>query len=132
MTSAVHPVEYPVEVKGKVEVTNFPKGRYAGRTTLKTYILDPAGANPGVKNQQICGFNAARTRLVIQVIEQPVILCKETPSVSPDTSSVALIPTGRHLPVSAQEYVLYGPDEFWLNSIVGATPGRVTVTEEFL
>jgi hypothetical protein len=101
-------------------------------TTVKTYTIDPAAAavnNNDARRIQIADYEPNRLRMVIQVIDSPVMLCKETPPTSPDVSTVAAPGTGRYLPSSTEEYILYGPDAWWINSLTAAT--RVTVTKEY-
>jgi hypothetical protein len=100
--------------------------------TFRTYIIDPAGAGNGTKQVQICEYEPRRARIVIQVPDQAVMLTLDPPNTSPDTSSVTVGGQGRYLPATnAYEYILYGPNPMWLNSIVGSTTGRVTVTREY-
>jgi hypothetical protein len=101
-------------------------------TTVKTYIVDPAAvvvSNNDARRIQIAEYEPNRLRLVIQVIDSSVMLCKETPTNSPDISSVTVPGTGRYLPNSITEYILYGPDAWWINSLAAVT--RVTVTKEY-
>ena len=101
-------------------------------TTVKTYVVDPAGvvlSNNDIRRVQIADYEPNRVRMVIQVIDAAVMLCKETPTSSPDVSSVTVPGTGRYLPNSITEYILYGPDAWWVNSVTAAT--RVTVTKEY-
>lgn len=127
---------YPSTVD--VNVKNWPdkwaKPPAIKQTSFKTYILDPAAGpgGPNVKSVQICEYEQRRTRLVIQVIEQPVALTLESPVTSPDANAAASTVQGRYLPAAAAyEYCFYGPDAMWLNSLTGATAGRVTVTKEY-
>lgn len=101
-------------------------------TTVKTYVVDPAGvvlSNNDIRRVQIADYEPNRVRMVIQVIDAAVMLCKETPTLSPDVSSVTVPGTGRFLPNGLIEYPLYGPDAWWINSVTAAT--RVTVTKEY-
>lgn len=101
-------------------------------TTVKTYSIDPAGpaGNNDARRTQIAEYEPNRLRMVIQVIDAPVMLCKEPPPISPDASTIAAPGTGRYLPNSLDnEVVLYGPDAWWVNSVAAAT--RVTVTKEY-
>lgn len=49
------------------------------------------------------------------------------------TSALGSVPPqGRFLPASTSvEYQFFGPDAMWINSLTGATIGRVTVTKEY-
>lgn len=103
-------------------------------TSFKTYIIDPAAGpgGPNVKNVQIAEYEPRRSRMVIQVVDQPVAVTLEPPTTSPDANAAASTCQGRMLPASANyDYCFYGPDAMWLNSLTGATVGRVTVTKEY-
>jgi hypothetical protein len=100
---------------------------------VKTYTVDPAAVptnNNDARRIQIADYEPNRLRLIIQVIDAAVMLCTETPTNSPDTSTLTIPGTGRYLPNAPNlEYVLYGPDAWFINSITAAT--RVTVTKEY-
>lgn len=100
-------------------------------TTVKTYTIDPAGvvADNNSRRIQIADYEPNRLRMVIQVIDAAVMLCKETPTNSPDASTVTVPGVGRYLPNGLIEYAFYGPDAWWINSVTAAT--RVTVTKEY-
>lgn len=126
-------VPMPISVK----VNNFPESARVRKTTLNTYVLDPAATDVSQRSAQIGEYEPTRVRTVIQVLDQPcTLIVGETPRASPDTavSGVGVKPNqGRLLPASTSfEYVLQGPDIFWLNTVTGATVGRVTVTKEYL
>ncbi len=119
-----------------VTVKNWPdswaKPPVISRTTVKTYTIDPAASplDNNARRTQIAEYEPNRKRMVIQVIDASVMLCAEVPVESPDTSTVADPGVGRYLPNSLNvEYVLYGPDAWWINSLAAAT--RVTVTKEY-
>jgi len=117
----------PVEIKNWAAPIKPP---FVKKTTVKTYIIDPAAAL-NQRTVQICDYEPKRLRMVIQVIDAAVALCLEQPVTSPDTSSATVANTGRYLPpnVNGTEYELMGPDAFWLNPL--ATVTRVTVTKEY-
>ena len=125
---AAHPVE--------VTVRNWPeapwaKPRVIARTTFKTYVLDPAGTF-GDKSIQICEYEPARARLVVQVIEAPIGIYTTKPNTTPDANAVAgqLSDVGRYLPNTlAYSYEFFGCDPMWINSF--GTLTRVTVTKEY-
>lgn len=120
----------PVSVK----VNNFPESPRARKTTVKTYVLDPAATDKSQRFAEIAAYEPTRCRLVLQVLDQPIILIiNESPIVTPDVTTVSAAPgQGRVIPASVEENVLYGPDQMWLNTVSGATVGRVTVTKEYL
>jgi hypothetical protein len=118
-----------------VEIRNWPdpapaKPPLVRNTTLKTYIIDPAGS-AGEKRVQITDFEPNRLRMAIQVIDAAVALTNEVPTNSPDVSTSSTAPQGRYLPpnVAAPDYEFFGPDALWLNSL--GTITRVTVTKEY-
>lgn len=102
-------------------------------TTVKTYSIDPAGVatNNDSRRTQISDYEPNRLRMVIMVIDSPILLCKEVPPASPDISTAAVPGTGRYLANGLFEYILYGPDAWWINSISGGAATRVTVTKEY-
>lgn len=106
------------------------KPPYVKKTTVKTYIIDPAGGGSG-KSVQICDYEPTRMRLAIQVIDVAVALTMEAPVVSPDATTASTAPQGQYLPpnVANKPYEYFGPDAFWLNSLTAVT--RVTVVKEY-
>jgi len=106
------------------------KPPYVKKTTLKTYILDPAGTS-GPKNAQICDYEPTRMRIAIQVIDVAVSLTLDTPTASPDTSTATIAPQGLYMPPNpaSSPYEFFGPDAFYLNSLTAVT--RVTVVKEY-
>lgn len=120
---------FEVTVKNWADFQVEPKGIV--NTTVKTYTIDPAGAvgNNDARRTQIAEYEPNRRRMVVMVIDAAVMLCKEPPTQSPEASTVAAPGTGRFLPNSTQEYIFYGPDAWWINSVTAAT--RVTVTKEY-
>ncbi len=121
--------EYPVQVEIKNWADAWANPRVVMKTTVQTYILDPASTNN--RNIQIAAYEPKRMRTVIQVIDAAVTLCLEVPRTSPDVSvAIGPAPQGRYLPPSLDhDYELYGPDEMWVNSLAAVT--RVTVTKEY-
>ena len=120
----------PVEIKNWAPAIKPP---YVKRTTLQTYVLDPAGLTGAGKSVQICDYEPLRLRLVLIVNDVPIALSMVPPVTSPDVASApGVAPQGAFLPVNtaATPYELFGPDAFWLNSLVG-TVGRVTVIREY-
>jgi hypothetical protein len=117
-----------VTIKNWAEMGKPPR---IANTTVSTYTIDPAGdpANNDSRRVQISDYEPNRLRMVVMVIDAPVMLCKEPPKTSPDVSSATVAGTGRYLPNSVTEYIFYGPDAWWINSTTGAT--RVTVTKEY-
>lgn len=133
--SIVRYQEKPIEVTVKNWSDKDAHPKVVARTTTRTVIIDPANANVTDRAMQIGDYEPRRLRTVIQVIDAPVALCIGTsPTRTPENASVAAgpAPEGRYLPNSLNmEYVFYGPDEMWLNSITGSAVTRVTVTKEF-
>lgn len=119
----------PVEIKNWADI--YVKPKIVTRTTFKTYIIDAAEV-VGVKNIQISDYEPKRMRTVIHIVEGSVALTLEPPVTSPDATGVGIAPQGRYLPGSIdKEYVFYGPDAMWLNSLVAVAASRVTVTKEY-
>lgn len=121
-----HPV--PVEIKNWSDGTAKP--RLVKKTTLKTYVLDPAGV-AGPKNVQISEYEPKRVRMVVTVIDDHVALLLEPPIISPDVDNPQLAPQGLFIRGAGTNlpYPFYGPDAMWLNSLAVAT--RVTVVKEY-
>jgi hypothetical protein len=118
-----HPV--PVEIKNWADPIKPP---YVKRTTIRTYIIDPAATDSWV---QISDYEPKRLRMVINVIDAAVTLTMESPVNSPDTSTASVAPQGRHLSISGGSpgYDFFGPDAFFLNALAAVT--RVCVTKEY-
>jgi len=132
-TAFIQTQEKPIEVVVKNFSDRDAKPPTVKKTSVRTYIIDPAAVGVNT-NQQISDYEPRRLRMVIQVIDQPVTLTTEAPVKSPEPALTAAgpAPQGRYLPNStAFEYIFYGPDAMWLNSITGSTVTRVTVTKEF-
>jgi len=105
------------------------KPPYVKRTTFKTYTIDPNGVD-GPKNVQICDYEPTRIRLAIFVVDAACALTLNTPTLSPDTNTLALPPVGLYLQSSPARVVeFYGPDAMWLNSLGAET--RVSVLKEY-
>jgi len=120
----------PVEVKNWAPQIKPPVVK---KTTLRTYVLDPAGLIGVGKFVQIADYEPQRLRMVLIVADVPVALTYDPPSTTPDVASApGVAPQGALLPVNANgaPYEFFGTDAFWLNSLVG-TVGRVTVIKEF-
>jgi hypothetical protein len=117
----------PVEIKNWTEPVKPP---YVKNTTIRTYIIDPAGA-VNQRSVQITDFEPRRLRMAIQVIDAAVALCMEQPTTSPDVSTATQAPQGQYLAPNPgnQPYEYFGPDAFWLNPL--ATVTRVTVVKEY-
>ena len=113
------------EIKNWAE--RWAKPRVVSRTTTRTYIIDPASDD--FDNVQIADYEPSRMRTVIHVIDDDVTLTLESPVTSPDTTTTSVAPQGRYMPARTEEYILYGPDAMWLNSLTAVT--RVTVTKEY-
>lgn len=129
---AAEMARHPVEVTIKNWTDNPAKPPMIGRTTLATYLLDPAGSSLGPKSMQICDFEPKRARLVVQAIEAPISVHLAQPNTAPDAGGVAglLAQPGRYIAnTTAFEYCFYGPDAMWINSL--GTLTRVTVTKEY-
>jgi hypothetical protein len=122
-TMVVQPVPVIAEIKNWPEPIKPP---FVKRTTVRTYIIDPAATDTFV---QICDYEPKRYRMAITPIDVAVAVTMEPPTDSPDTSAAGDAPQGLHLPVATQPYEFFGPDAFWLNCI-GAI-GRVTVLKEY-
>lgn len=118
-----------------VNVRNWPKewGKppRIARTTVKTYVIDPAGnvQDDNSRRTQISEYEPNRVRMEVHPIDASVMLCTDIPTTSPDVSTATVPGTGRYLPVESVPYCFYGPDAFWINSLTAAT--RVTVTKEY-
>lgn len=120
---------FDVRVKNWAESAKPP---VVANTTVKTFTIDPAGVLANDDNSrrvQIAEYEPNRLRMVVQVIDAAVMLCKEKPTQSPDVSTVAAPGVGRYLPNGLIEYEFFGPDAWWINSVTAAT--RVTVTKEY-
>ncbi len=120
---------FDVTIKNWAEAGKPPR---IANTTIKTYIVDPAAVPTGnndARRVQIADYEPNRYRMVVEVIDAAVMLCKETPTNSPDVSSVTVPGVGRFLPQGLLEREFFGPDAWWINSVTAAT--RVTVTKEY-
>lgn len=103
-----------------------------GKTMLKTYLLDPTSV-AGPDFVQIASYEPNRVRMTVRSIDQDVVITKEPPVVSPDTSSITQAPTGlqiAHGAIPAEHF--YGPDAFWVNTLSGTGATRVVVKKEYL
>jgi hypothetical protein len=132
MTTPDPYVMTPVEVVVKNWTDNPAKTELVKRTTVHTYVLDPANVNVPDRYLSICGYEPNRVRMVVDVIDAAIALTTEVPKVSPDTSAAGVAPQqGRYLPTSAgfDGYTFFGPDAMWINSLAAVT--RVTVTKEY-
>jgi hypothetical protein len=129
MTDDANDRVVPVTIKNWAD--SIAKPRYARKTILKTWVLDTANLVGSGTWQQIADFEPMRCRLVIEVIDNPIVLTTDTPT-GLVTSTNSIAPNGRHLPVSSNEKEFFGPDAFWI-AIVGPGPAttRVTVTKEY-
>lgn len=132
--SVLQITEHPIPVVVKNFSDHDAKPPMVRSTSLHTYVLDSSNASV-TGMAQIATYEPRRYRTIIQVLDAPVALTLETPRKTPDIASVAAgpdQPQGRVLPSSTSfEYILYGPDAFWLNTITGSTATRVTVTKEY-
>lgn len=120
----------PVQVK----VMNWPspdKTRY-NKTTVKTYIFDPAGTGGIPKTQVIAGYEPTRTRLVIRAIDADVMLTTAAPVTVPGTSSTTVQAEGMHISggINVPPTILFGQDEFYITALSAVS--RVTVIKEYL
>lgn len=104
------------------------KPPFVKNSTVKTYIIDPAGTGAG-KNVQISDYEPNRLRMLILPIDFAVALVDAQPTTSPDASTSAAANVGAYLPVSTVPVELCGPDAWWLNSL--GTITRVTVIKEY-
>lgn len=120
---------HPVDVKVLNVTELIAKPRCVARTTFQTYLLDATGA-AGDVYVQITDYEPARIRTLIMVIDDPVAISTDKPPTSPGLGAATDAVYGRYLPVSIHEYVLHGPDAFWINTLVGSVT-RVTVTREY-
>lgn len=121
-------VPIPVEIKNWAPAIKPP---FVKKTTVRTYVLDPAGIVGVGKNVQIADYEPQRLRMAIIVSDQSITLTIDPPSVTPDVTTIGSAPQGAFLPVSNQPYEFFGPDAAWINSILANTTGRVTVIKEF-
>lgn len=115
-----------------VRVVNLPKAKRYSTTTVRTFVIDPAGTGDG-KQAQIATYEPTRERMMLIVVDAAVALTLEPPKASPDPNTGAgTAPQGGYLPpttVNQNPYEFYGPDAFWLNSL--AAISRVTVIKEY-
>lgn len=134
MSQDVDPrVQIPVPVDIRNWADSPAKAPVIKKTTLRTYILDPANVNTADRVISICNYEPKRTRLVIDVIDAQIGITTESVVTSPGVSVAAgPAPQGRVLPTSGafEGYNFYGPDAFWIYPLGAVT--RVTVTSEFL
>lgn len=118
----------------EVEVKNWPDNGAAKpppfyKTTVKTYVLDPAGV-AGVRNVQICDYEPNRARMVITVLDAEMALLTSQPVSSPDATSPSIAPASGGAVVAVyQPLEIYGSDAFWLNCLNAV--GRVSVIKEY-
>lgn len=126
-----HPV--PVEVKNWAPPVK-PSNPIT-RTTIRTYVLDPAGSGAG-KSVQVCDYEPNRMRMAVLVVDAAVTIATAVPVTSPGASTATLGNEGGYLPPNAaanvgttMPYEFFGPDAMWLNSM--ATITRVTVIKEY-
>lgn len=113
------------EIKNWAE--RWAKPKVVTKTTTRTYIVDPANAD--LERIQISEYEPKRVRTAIHVIDDDVALTLEVPVASPDATTPSTAPQGRYMPARTEDYVFYGPDAMWLNSLTAVT--RVTVTKEY-
>lgn len=118
-----------------VEVKNYAdfqaKPRFVRRSTVRTYIIDPAGA-AGPKMLAFTGYEPDRVRTEIRVYDNPVAVTLDAPVSTPDDGGMGVAPQGMFMPVTTTvPYEFFGPDAMWLNSIAGANPAKVTVLREY-
>jgi hypothetical protein len=119
----------PVEIKNWAPPVKPP---FVKNTTVRTYVLDPAGAVGVGKSVQISDYETTRLRMSILVIDAAVALSDAPPVTSPGVSTASAAPgDGAYLPpnATAPMYDFFGPDAFWLNSL--GTITRVTVIKEY-
>ena len=119
----------------QIEVKNWPdavaKPRVIGRTTIRTYIVDPVATDRDKKFAQIAAYEPKRVRLQIIVVDSPIVVSHDMPKTIPDVSTSAIAPDGAHLPSGAMVYEFFGPDTLYINSISGGATTRVTVIKEY-
>jgi hypothetical protein len=116
----------------QVKVTNWKPDYCIQNTTVKTYVLDPAAAVITQRWAQIAEYEPERARMVIQVLDSPIVLTKESPNVAPETTAAGVAPgqQGRVLVNNTGvEYCFYGPDAWFVIPTAAVT--RVTVTKEY-
>lgn len=122
---------WDVSVKNWADMAKPPE---IASTSVHTYTIDPAAtptANNDARRTQIASYEPNRYRMVVTVIDSPVMLVMDTPASSPEPSTVSQTSAGRYLANGLFEYVFYGPDAFYINSITGGAASRVTVTKEY-
>lgn len=111
MTNQIDPtVPVPVEIRNWTDSVAKPK--VVARSSLNTYRLDPS--DPKLASLQIATHEPSRLRTLLYVLDNPVLASHELPNSTPGSG---LIPRGLYLPVSADPYVLLGPDPIWINTI---------------
>jgi len=113
------------EIKNWAE--RWAKPKVVTKTTVRTYIVNPANAD--FERVQISEYEPKKMRTVINVVDDDVTLTLEVPTTSPDTTTASLAPQGLYMPARTEDYVFYGPDAMWLNSLTAVT--RVTVVKEY-
>lgn len=117
----------------KVLVDNWPeRKRKIDKTTLRTFILDPASTGQGGRSSvQIADYEAKRIRMTVRPIDADMTVTTEAPVKSPDVSSTTTPPQGAHLVANPTGYPehFYGPDAFWANALTTIT--RVVVKKEY-
>lgn len=114
-----------------VRVANLPQQKRYSTTTVRTYVIDPAGSGDG-KQASIASYEPTRERLMLIVVDAAVALTLEAPKASPDPNTAAgTAPQGGYLPpnTNTAPYEFFGPDAFYLNSLTAIT--RVTVIKEY-
>jgi hypothetical protein len=109
----------------------YAKPRLIKNSSVKTYVMDPAGVSPGVTRIQIATYEPNRIRLAVYVQVAAVAIVTGKPVTSPDVAPPAGIPEGGYLIPSANPYEFFGPDEYWLNSIIAAAAAPVIVIKEY-
>lgn len=137
METAVTPV--PVKIGNLAELGQeirnsaqaYAKPRMVKNTSVKTYVIDAAGVNPGVLSVQIAAYEPNRVRMAVFVQLSTVSLTMEAPIASPDVVAPTGIPQGAYLKQNDNPYEFFGPDAFWLNSILGQAATPVVVVKEY-
>lgn len=107
--------------------SQWAKPKVVARTTIRTYVIDPADSDHS--RIQIAEYEPKRMRTAIHVIDSDVSLTLEVPVKSPDATTANTAPQGGYLPVRTEDYVFYGPDAMWLNALTAVT--RVVVVKEY-
>jgi hypothetical protein len=96
------------------------------RTSERTYVL--TASNPYM---QIVGHDPARKEILMNVLDNPIVLCRSTAQASDlnNTTGTMAAPNGRIMPVGL-DYRIPGPDQYWIATNTYPTRVGVTIVRE--